>query len=547
MFVRQVKKEDGTVSIRIVEGQRIGKKVLQKNIKFVGQAKRPEEIAILEQAAKEIILSLQKNNPILQPKKDSRYKDVPDAVRLRNTRKYKKVNCGIFNVFGHVYDKLKLNNLIESTYKDKQWNDILKSLVLGRIAGPESKLKTSRILSRDYLINYPLEKFYRTMDRVLNFQEKAEDIILKETQKLHEGSLNVMLFDVTTLYFESTEQDDLKDFGFSKDNKFKEVQVMLSLVATDTGLPVGYKLFPGNTSEGKTLISHLEDVQKRFALKKTTLIADRAMFTEFNLKEMEKKGIQYIVACKLRTLSREKKERILSDDDFKASMVEKDLSWIKEYQHNERRLIVSYSSARASKDKKMRERLVERLVKKSREGKVKTSDLVGNKGSKKFVKTKGQKVEIDQNKINEDARWDGLHGVISNNTRLIPSSILSHYRKLWKIEEAFRFNKHDLKMRPIYHWNPDRIQSHILICYLAFAVSKFTLERINRSREERGETSLSFARCIEELSRVESNIVKTEGDLSDKNLYVLPPDLLPKQESIFKALGLEHRSRPFCL
>ena len=548
MFVRRVKRDNNIISVRIVENQRVGKKTIQKNIKIIGQSKKAEEIAILEEAAKSIILSLQKNNPLLQPKKDSHYKEVPDNVQLKHVRKYKKVNCGIFNVFGHVYDEMKLNKLIKSTYKDKQWNDIFKALVLGRIAGPESKLKTARVLARDYLVNYPLEKFYRTMDRALKFKDKAQDIVLEKTKKLHEGSLNVMLFDVTTLYFESVSQDDLKDFGFSKDNKFKEVQIVLSLITTDKGYPVGYKLFPGNTSEGKTLIAHLTDVQKRFDLKKVILIADRGMFSEANLKDMEDKGIEYIVACKLRVLSKSKKEEFLTDNDFIASVVEKDLYWIKDYEHNKRRLIVSYSSSRASKDKKMRERLVERILKKAKDGKVKAGDLIGNNGSKKFIKVQGKKLEVDQNKITEEARWDGLHGVITNNTRLISSTILSRYRQLWKIEEAFRFNKHDLKMRPIYHWKPDRIKSHILICYLAFAVSRFTMEKINRGRQERlDERPLSFARCIEELSRMESHIVKNAGDSSDKNLYVLPAILEPAQQDIFTALEIEHRSHPFVL
>ena len=124
------------------------------------------------------------------------------------------------------------------------------------------------------------------------------------------------------------------------------------------------------------------------------------------------------------------------------------------------------------------------------------------------------------------------------------SPILSRYRQLWKIEEAFRFNKHDLKMRPVYHWKPDRIKSHGFVIWPL--LSRFTIEKINRGREERlDERPLSFARCIEELSRVESHIVKNVGDESDKNLYVLPPNLIPEQQDIYTALGVE--IRPFCL
>lgn len=548
MFVRRVKRSNGAISVRISENRRVNGKVIQKNIKTVGQAKRPEQIAVLENAAKEMILSMQKNNPLFQKKPDPRYKEVPDEVKLKNVAIIRKMNEGIFDIFGNVYDSLKLHKLIEDTYKDKQWNDILKTLVLGRIAGAESKRKTARVLSRDYSINHPLEKFYRAMDRAIKFTEKAQEVILEETKKLHGGEIQVVLFDVTTLYFESAEQDDLRDFGFSKDNKFKEVQVVLSLMTTNKGHPVGYKLFPGNTSEGKTLIEHIEEIKERFKLKEVTLIADRAMFSEENLKEMEKLEMNYIVACKLKSLSKSMRESFLTDDDFKACQVKDDLYWSKDYEYKSRRLIVSYSSKRASKDKKLRERLVERTLKKSRDGKISASDAIGNRGNKKFLKLRGEELEVDQSKITEEAKWDGLHGVITNNKKRASTTILSDYYQLWRIEDAFRFNKHDLKMRPVYHWKVERIEAHILICYLAFAVGHFTLHRINAGRKERLNESkkLSFGDCIEELSRVESAVAKNT-ESGDENLYVIPSRLEPSQQDIYAALGVERRDRAFCL
>ena len=257
MFVRCVKKEAGIVSVRICKSQWVNGRSVQKNIKIMGQSKNPEEIEVLKRAAREMIFVLQENNPVHDKSKVASYKDIPSGVELKDTEICRKMNEGIFNIFGHVYDSLGLNGLIEDTYKDKQWNSILKALVLGRIAGPTSKRKTARVLSRDYSINHSQEKYYRVMDRALKFLEKAQKIIFEETEKVHEGKINIMLFDVTTLYFESVEKDELRNFGFSKDNKFKEVQVVLSLMTTTKGHPVGYKLFSGNTGEGTTLIEHI--------------------------------------------------------------------------------------------------------------------------------------------------------------------------------------------------------------------------------------------------------------------------------------------------
>ena len=268
----------------------------------------------------------------------------------------------------------------------------------------------------------------------------------------------------------------------------------------EMGYPVGYKLFAGNMSEGKTLIENINEVKKRFNVKDVSLVADRAMFTEANLKEMESVGIIYVVACKLKSLDKKKKEMILTDNDFIASVIEEDLHWVKDYTHNERRLVVSYSSKRAERDKKQRERLVERLLKKAKNGKIKVGDLIQNNGSKRFINVNNQKAEMNLQKIADEARWDGLHGIITNDTQESSAKLLSRYRQLWRIEEAFRINKKDLKMRPIYHWKKERVEAHILICYMAFALSKFTLERINRNSE----TPIMLKNCIEELSKVES-------------------------------------------
>ena len=148
--------------------------------------------------------------------------------------------------------------------------------------------------------------------------------------KLHGGGVNVVLFDVTTLHFESVEKDGLRNFGFSKDGKFKEVQVVLALMTTNEGHPVGYKLFPGNTSEGKTLLEHMEEIKKELDLKRLTLIADRAMSSEANLARMEESGINYVVACKLSKLPKGEREKVLSGDGYVPGSVGGEFHWLGE-------------------------------------------------------------------------------------------------------------------------------------------------------------------------------------------------------------------------
>ena len=173
-----------------------------------------------------------------------------------------------------------------------------------------------------------------------------------------------LFFDVTTLYFESIDVDDARNFGYSKDNKFKETQIMLALVTTHEGLPLTYLIFPGNTYEGHTLVHAVDELKKSYDVERVLFVADRAMFNETNLKALEDSGIHYIVAARLKSLPKTLKNEILNNEFYKATKVDNELHWTKTLAYKDRRLIVSYSSKRARKDAADRQRLIDRLLKK---------------------------------------------------------------------------------------------------------------------------------------------------------------------------------------
>ena len=241
-------------------------------------------------------------------------------------------------------------SIIKDTYKDKEWNDLLKTCVLSRIADPQSKRGTVDTLEQDYNQQIALEKMYRMMDRLHPNIDKVKDLVAQNTLSLFKQEVDVLFFDVTTLYFESFIPDDLRNYGFSKDCKFKETQVVLALVTNFEGHPLSYELFPGNTSEGKTLISTIEKLKKNFSVKRAVLVADRAMFSENNLSVMESQGIDYVVAAKLKSLPKAKKEEILNT---KAQWIEEKKEALSketaEYEYKKRRLIVHYCSNNANK------------------------------------------------------------------------------------------------------------------------------------------------------------------------------------------------------
>jgi transposase len=544
MFVRVKPKPNGKKSIQIVESYRRADKVSQKIVRHVGQAATDREVEEMTRLAQSIITEMetekQPSLPFLDPlkvlKENRPKKESSDTVKIKNLREEQRIIDGIGDVFGKLYKDLKLNKLISGTHKDEQWNDILESCVLARIANPVSKRRSASLLEEDYGIKIPLEKIYRVMDHVADRESDIKQHIAQTTLSLFQEQVDVLFFDVTTLYFESIETDELRAFGFSKDCKFKEVQVVLALVTTTKGLPITYKLFPGNTYEGGTLVEMVKDLQTEYAINNILLVADRAMFNEENLSQMESLGIQYIVAAKLKALPKSLKSDILHAD-YQASVIGDELHWLKEFEYKSRRLVVGYSSKRAKKDTADRQRLVDRLMKKVKGDKIQVKDLIPNYGSKKYISVENGSASVNQEKIEADAEWDGLHGVITNATDKTPSDLLSRYRELWQIEEAFRISKHDLKMRPIYHWTENRIKAHIAICFIAFTLAKQAVYRIALQQEP-----MSFEQIRNELLHAQSSVVI---DLASQKKYIIPSHVTVNQKKLYQAFGLKRSQVPY--
>ena len=566
MFVRLVKRNNNRVSIQIVENNRFGDKVKQKVILHMGQFDKDDtkEIDFQKELAEKIIIE-KKNRinptfpgfeythaPKKRVKKEESNKDnngSKDAVSISGLREEQRLHIGVKDIFGSIYDNLFLLDPIETGYKKNDSNRILKEIVLSRINAPSSKRKSVELIERDKNIPMDLDKVYRMMDKVYKNEERIREKICDSTKKLLKTDIDLLFFDVTTLYFESFQPDELRVSGFSKDNKVKETQVVLALMTTTEGLPVGYKLFPGNTYEGHTLMKVIEETEEQYEISNTFIVADRAMFTSANLENLEKKKAKFIIAAKLKGMKKEYREPILTDvaDIIRENDIKKDIvvkkgnkakyfTWTGEYEYGGNRLIVSYSQKRADKDKKDRQRLVDRIQKKMKNGKVLLKDLIHNRGSKKYLKIDRKNsatAELNEAKIKEDERWDGIHGVISNqeSSGISAEQILEKYRGLWQIEAAFRINKHDLKMRPVYHWTPKRIKAHILICFIAYSVASFARYRLKQAN-----LKLSLERIREELSRVQVSVVK---DKVTGKRFLMPSRLDPIQHQIYKALDIK--------
>lgn len=534
-------------SVQIVEGIRVGKKVKQKIVRYVGVAQNDFELEKLKNLAQEYIAKIEKerlenskqlslfiptdeemleavkNRKGRKPRKQ--IKDIlpPKEVNLDEVKEVARITEGIHEVGNAVYDTLGYNKILK-----KRDDKILRDLILARIADPASKHRSQKILAKKFGKPHDLDAIYRMMDKLYEKIDQVKQCTFEKTQGLFPRNMNLVLFDVTTLYFESTEVDELRDFGYSKDCRFNTTQVVLALATNEDGLPIGYELFEGNKAEVKTLISAVNHWKTLFNIGEVCFIGDRAMFTKDNLKLLEESGYQYVVAAKLRSLSQDKKAKVLDEKNYRPLILKDDLAWAGEFEHENRRLIVSYKKKRAINDSKERERLLNK-IKKLIGTKGPTKKLISNHGVKKFTSTDASKTFLDEEKIYEDSLWDGLHGVITNIKEDSKESILARYARLWIIEESFRIKKHLLKIRPIFHWKPNRIHAHIAICYMSFAILRHLQYRVALTQK------ISPEIIIEELKDVQASIYIHQ---KTKDLYRLPSYFSNTARKIYKAFDL---------
>ena len=542
MFVRQAKRKD-KILLQVVENVRVNGKIKQKFICGLGTFRKDETEAIKEftEFGEEFIIKEKnKRKPCLpgmekyvHGRKENKNKE--ETVSIGTLVEEARIKLGPESVYGEEYRQMGLFDSIGTGYKKEESNKLLEKIVLERIENPCSKRESVDNIRRGRNEEVGLGRVYRMMDKLGEREEWVKEKIARDTIGLFAKKVDVAFFDVTTLYFESFTPDELRVSGYSKDNKVKETQVVLALMTTREGLPLGYELYPGNIYEGKTLIAAVENLAKRYDISDTFIVADRGMFNNDNLAKLEGKGIKFIISAKLKNMSKKFSETFLEDVGEALSDEPGKEYWIKSYDYRGKRLVVSYSKKRAAKDRKDREKLVKRIEDKMTDGKVKLADLVKNRGTTKYLKLEKKNAQtgtLDLSKIGESEKWDGIYGYMTNSgeEETGDREIVERYRGLWQVEDAFRVNKHDLKMRPIYHWTEGRIRSHILICFMAYSVAA----RVRWKLKSKG-LKMSVRAVQKEMSHIQASILR---DRKSKQKYLLPSALNKAQKDILSALGV---------
>ena len=439
-----------------------------------------------------------------------------------------------------MYRELGFDKILKPSRHGISSSNILHNIVMARIANPESKRASVVNLEIDFGINLNLQSVYRMMDKLdETVCEKIQKNAYQEAVDLFGGKIDVIFFDATTLYFESFTEDELKQNGFSKDHKFGQSQVLLTLMVTQQGIPIGYEVFPGSTYEGHTLVPILESIRKKYDIGKVVFVADSGLLNEINLQALENAGFKYIVGARLKKLKSDLQKKIHDLSNYTKYDQQDDTIKLASFNSGEgRTLFVSHSEKRARKDAHDREKAIKKLQKRLKKNKS-PKELISNKGNGKFLKIEGKaEVQLDEEKCLQVAIWDGFHGMITNDPEMSAQEALQQYRGLWQVEESFRITKHDLKVRPIYHWTPDRIKAHLAISFIAFTCIRHLEYRVALQYKKMSPECIRGA-----LIRVQSSIL-----IDNKKIkYVIPSQASQDARKIYQVMGLSYSQTPYRL
>lgn len=357
----------------------------------------------------------------------------------------------VYELLSRIYNKLGLSN-----YPDL----LIKDLIIARIYHPASKLKLQGALYESFGRFYGKRTMYRHIKEALDkgVKEKFQKALIEFARNDLKDSLKLVFYDVTTLYFESGLRVGIRDFGFSKDHRPMDTQVIVGLVVNKDGFPLYFDIFQGNTFEGHTFVSVIKGIQQLLGSTDLVVIADAAMISKDNIEKLNLEKIGFIVGARAANLPLSLIDSIspkLNSHDGKIITIP----------YQGQRLVCQYSARRAAKDKSDRLKQIARA-----EGAITNPSRITNRF--RFVKADGGNMSLNKGLITKAEKLEGIKGYLTN-TQLPEQTVIDRYHDLWRIENSFRITKSDLEARPIFHHLDETIKAHLVIVFAGLAISKY--------------------------------------------------------------------------
>jgi hypothetical protein len=344
------------------------------------------------------------------------------------------------------------------------------------------------------------------------------------------SELSVVFMDTTTLYFEGRGGDTFGQRGHSKDYRPHLNQMVVGIIMDQNGRPVCSEMWPGNTADVTTLLPVIDRLRQRFAIGRVCVVADRGMISDATIAGLEERKLEYILGVRERS-SKEVYEVVLNDPKPSVPLViprprrpDTELE-AKNVRVGDRRYVVCRNLTEAKRDAEVREAVLRSLRESLRGG---DKALVGNSAYRRYLKTPDDKhFEIDDRRVAEDARYDGLY-VLRTNMRLDALAVMLRYRELLKVEDIFRTTKSILDTRPIYHQTDEAIRGHVFCSFLALVLRKALEDRLPAAR-----LKPEWGVLLRELDRLQEIETEQEG-----KHFVLRTPVTGDVGRVFRALGI---------
>jgi transposase len=551
VFVRTTRNSVGQAYYHLVESYREDGKVKQRTLLSLGRAEEGKLQALAE--------AIGKHTDLISATELAKSVSVEDTYVL-----------GPLLVLRGLFDSLGIDAVlsdVQSKAKRMRFNlrSVVFQLVAARFIRPCSKLAVyEQILSSLYPEavsgEVSLHHLYRTLDILNRFKERIETGLFMHGRDLFSRQVDVVLYDLTTLRFESTlETERLRRFGYSKEKRNDCTQVVLGLLVDTDGIPLGFEVFPGNTVEGKTLTLIMEKMRSKFCVRRFIFVADRGLLSKDNLDTIRAEQGEFIVGMRIGNLGNKRPE-LYDRSKFKAVS---DGFELFETEFEDDRGVITWSKERAERDRKTREDILRKIRAKLESKKVTAKTFVSNSNYRYFLKGLDKddpSPELDPEKIANAEKKDGFFAIITNIKDKSSLELFQQYKELWRIEDTFGELKGTLKARPVFHWTDHRIVGHLTMCFIALLceahitralrdandryVGRAVRDKLIRPRQ------LSAATVLRELANVRAVPVKIGSQLiwvrTDIQGHVaklfqtlglrIPPRLLGRQAVVAQAL-----------
>jgi hypothetical protein len=488
LFAR-IKKSGKYQYLQIVENRKEKGKVKQRVIATIGRIDRLQTKGRVETLIRSLSRFSERAMLILTGQSDVS----AEAVKI-----------GPPIIFERLWKETGINKAIKGLLQDRRFEfDVERAIfltVLHRLMVSGSDRFCER-WRRDYLIegteDLDLHHLYRAMTFLgeeLKDQKDAtpfaprcnkdliEEMVFYNQRDLF-SELELVFFDTTSIYFEGRGGETIGQKGFSKDHRPDLNQMVVGAIIDDKGRPICCEMWPGNTTDVKTLIPVVDRVRKRFGIRRFCVVADRGMISAETIKELEDRNIGYILGTRMRRVKEIQLDVLSRGGRYKKvypeGVTSKDPAPLKVKQvlHNKKRYIVCLNSRQARKDARDREAIIASLKEQLKKG---PKSLVGNKGYRKYLKLDKDSASIDMDKVESDSRFDGKW-VLTTNMDLAADKVALKYKELWQVERVFRDVKSILETRPVYHQRNENIRGHVFCSFLALVLRKELEQRLNRT------------------------------------------------------------------